>query len=75
MIAGQGLIVAAAFWLGLTVGYRVKLRRASRLEWPERPWFVSPLWTKEFEDDQLIEFASLADWRAGIPQFRLVARP
>ena len=42
-VVGYTAGVVAAFWLGLTVGYRVKLRRASRLQWPERP---TPGWVK-----------------------------
>ena len=77
-IAGQGLLVVAAFWLGLTVGYRMKLRRASRLEWAERD--RSHLWAGELETeglkaDRLIEFEPILEWRDGIPQFRGVRRP
>ena len=62
------LTLLAVFWLGLTVGYRVKLRRASRLCWPERD--RSHLWAEELEDDRPIEFAPIAEWperpRAGL---------
>ncbi len=58
------------FWLGLTGGYRMKFRRASRLTWPERP--TGDLWSAEFRDDRLIELGPLtAD---GLPTFRRVER-
>ena len=47
-IAGQGALVGLTFWLGLTVGYRVKLRRASRLTWPDRP---DSTWSAELKDE------------------------
>ena len=38
------LPAGAFFWLGLAIGYRTKLREATHLEWPTRPWWAPRRW-------------------------------